>query len=167
MTLCTSFPPAGSEDPIIMILGSMPGPTSFKKEQYYGHPQNAFWKIMGDLFGAFPDISYEKRLKIIADNRITFWDTLSNCIRPGSADSDISEKVANDFNTYFIAHPNVRRLFFDGASSYHIFRRLVLPNLKRLDIVLTPLPSTSPRNANMRYPEKLAAWKIVKEFITI
>ncbi|WP_338067626.1 uracil-DNA glycosylase family protein [Algoriella xinjiangensis] len=41
-----SFLPILSNEPRILILGSLPGDLSIKKNQYYAHPQNRFWKIL-------------------------------------------------------------------------------------------------------------------------
>jgi len=166
MTICESFPPAGSDDPHILILGTMPGVVSLQKREYYGHPQNSFWRIMGDLFGAFPSVAYEKRLEILAQRNIALFDTIKKCVRPGSADSDISEKVPHDFNSFFEAHPHVGHVFFDGGMAFDTFRRMVLPTLRHPAPALTCLPSTSPRNATMNYKQKLAAWMIVKDLST-
>ena len=35
-----------------LILGSLPGRKSLEMQQYYAHPHNAFWKIIGAIFGA-------------------------------------------------------------------------------------------------------------------
>jgi double-stranded uracil-DNA glycosylase len=164
MVRCYSFPPAGSKDPLIMILGSMPGKVSLQKGQYYGHPQNGFWKIMGDLFGAHPALPYEERLEILATRRIALWESLKCCNRPGSADSDISGEMPNDFNAYLKTHARVNHLFFDGGKAYESFRRLVLPTLKH-DLHLTRLPSTSPRHARLTYEEKLTAWSVIRNFV--
>ena len=47
-----SFEPVVGRDknPHTLLLGTMPSITSHKVSQYYGHPSNAFWWIVGDAF---------------------------------------------------------------------------------------------------------------------
>jgi TDG/mug DNA glycosylase family protein len=42
----------------------MPGELSLKAGQYYANPRNAFWRIMGELFGAGPSLPYQERVGV-------------------------------------------------------------------------------------------------------
>ena len=57
------FAPVANCNATALILGSMPGKESLKQNRYYAHPQNAFWKIMGELVGAHPHLPFEERLR--------------------------------------------------------------------------------------------------------
>jgi len=156
-----SFPPVGAINGHTLILGSMPGEASLRAGEYYAHPQNCFWLIMGELFGADRNLAYEKRLLILAHHGITLWESLQSCTRRGSLDSAIQSEVPNDFRKYFHAHPDYKRVFFNGAKAEQIFKRYVLPTLGNHDLFLQKLPSTSPAHARMRFQEKLIAWRMV------
>jgi hypoxanthine-DNA glycosylase len=154
-----SFPPVADEQATVLILGSMPGKESLKQNQYYAHPQNAFWKIMGDLVGAHPTMSYEQRLQALTAAHIALWDVLKTCERQGSLDSDIQNETSNDFASFFKNHPHITQVFFNGAKAEQSFKRSVLGKQKLPPLEFARLPSTSPAHAGMRYEEKLKAWK--------
>jgi hypoxanthine-DNA glycosylase len=46
----SSFSPIIDEESKILVLGSVPGVKSLEKQEYYAHPQNAFWRIIFELF---------------------------------------------------------------------------------------------------------------------
>ncbi|MCR4952467.1 MAG: uracil-DNA glycosylase family protein [Treponema sp.] len=45
------IPPVWNSDSRILILGTMPSPTSRESGFFYMHPQNRFWTVMEEIFG--------------------------------------------------------------------------------------------------------------------
>lgn len=160
MSLSHGFPPVAAPGARALILGSMPGQASLRAGQYYAHERNAFWRIMGDLLGAGPDLPYAQRLEKLTGAGIALWDVIAACERAGSLDADIvRHSVApNDFVAFFAVHRDIARVFFNGAAAETAFRRHVLPALPGLSLRLARLPSTSPAHAALGYADKLAAW---------
>jgi TDG/mug DNA glycosylase family protein len=157
-----SFPPIVSDKSKVLILGSMPGEASLRAGQYYAHPRNAFWRIMGELFGAGSSLPYGERVARLDCVGIAVWDSLQACIRPGSLDASISAEVANDFPAFFAKYPRITHIYFNGSKAELVFRRRVLPALPNRDHVFTRLPSTSPAHAAMPFDKKLQAWSAVR-----
>jgi double-stranded uracil-DNA glycosylase len=159
-----SFPPLARAEAAILILGSMPGAMSLAQQQYYAHPRNAFWDIMGELFGAHRELVYEQRVRALTRRDVAVWDVLRHCRRSGSLDSAITREIANDFVPFFAAHQRIRNVFFNGMKAQTVYRRHVLPVLPgRLALTYRCLPSTSPAHAGMSYVHKLRAWRVVKD----
>lgn len=163
MAAVCSFPPVAAPDARLLILGSMPGEASLRAGQYYAHPRNAFWPIMGDLLGFAPDLPYADRLRCLTAAGIALWDVIAGCERSGSLDADIVKTSvrANDFAGFFATYPGIERVFFNGATAETNFRRHVLPRAAPGHRQLLRLPSTSPAHAARGYAEKLAAWAVV------
>lgn len=160
-----SFAPIESRAARVLVLGSMPGAASLLAGRYYAYPHNAFWPIMGALFGAGPTLAYEKRVLIVKRAGLALWDVLASCVREGSLDSDIDEAsiVPNDFHAFFDAHPRVKHVFFNGAKAETCFQRHVRPHLSDRGLVFTRLPSTSPAHASLSLQKKLKAWRAVAD----
>lgn len=164
MTHVSSFAPVADSSARVLILGSMPGVASLQAGQYYAHPRNAFWRLMGDLVGAAPSLSYPARLQRLQHAGIALWDVLQHCHRPGSLDADIAtdSMIVNDFAGFLREHAGIDRVLFNGATADQCFRRRVLPALERATVTrltLIRLPSTSPAHAALPYADKLAAWQ--------
>jgi hypoxanthine-DNA glycosylase len=159
MSRSSGFPPVARPDACTLILGSLPGARSIAEQQYYAHPQNAFWRIMAELFAIQGD--YDARCRQLTENRIALWDVLLSSVRPGSMDADISIATAtpNDFDGFFDAHPSIDLVAFNGRKAQQLFGRLVEPLATTRDIRQVLLPSTSPAYASMAPADKLAAWR--------
>ena len=153
-----SFDPIASPDARVLILGSMPGAASLEAQQYYAHPHNAFWRIMGELVGAGPDKPYAERTRILRARGIAVWDVLRFCVRPGSLDSDIRDEVPNDFASFFAAHPRITRIGLNGGKAAASFRKYAAEHCPRQAEIST-LPSTSPAHAARSFAEKCALWR--------
>jgi len=163
MTQVKSFPPLLGSSANALIVGSMPGAASLAANQYYAHPRNAFWPIMGELFGADPNFDYQRRVVRLTQAHIAVWDVIGACVRPGSLDADIQHEgmVVNDFRGLLDRHPEICRVYFNGAKAEQLFEKMVLPTLANGDVFRRRLPSTSPANASMKFQKKLAAWRCI------
>ncbi|MFZ3064225.1 MAG: DNA-deoxyinosine glycosylase [Nitrospirota bacterium] len=159
------FAPIEDSRSTVLVLGSMPGRASLQAGQYYAHPRNSFWQVMGDLVGAGMALPYESRVYRLKSYRIALWDVLKSCTRKSSLDSDIDESsiTPNDFISFYQAHPGVAHVFFNGAKAEACYRKYVLASLsdKFKSLPCQRLPSTSPANASLSYKQKLKAWRIV------
>lgn len=165
MSTVQSFPPIADERSTALILGSMPGIASLQADQYYAHPRNQFWWLMGELMGAGADLPYARRMALLQQNGIALWDVLARCERPGSLDSNIVEEsiVANDFSLFYQRHPRIWRVFFNGSKAQSSYDQYVKPLLNGSDahIEYLRLPSTSPAHASRPAADKLEAWRAV------
>ena len=161
--LLHGLPPIIDGGARVLILGNMPSAMSLAAQQYYGNPRNAFWRIMGEIFGFDAEAPYEARTAAMRANGVAVWDVLRSCRRIGSLDSAVepTSMVPNDFRTLFDAYPTIERVMFNGAAAEKNFNRLV-----GLDVRSVRLPSTSPAQT-MRYADKLAAWRIIADQLRI
>jgi double-stranded uracil-DNA glycosylase len=157
------FAPIAETDATVLVLGSIPGNASLAAGEYYAHQRNLFWTIMGELIGAHPGLPYQDRLRILRSSGIALWDVLGSCIRNTSLDSRIESdsEAPNDFKAFFLRHPNIAHVFFNGTKAKQCFLKHVHPSLKSVSLQYQCLPSTSPANAGISYEQKLFAWHSV------
>ena len=157
MARSEGFPPIARSDARVLILGSLPGDRSIAEQQYYAHPQNAFWKIMAELLGIEGD--YATRCQLLCEHGIALWDVLQSSVRPGSMDAAIELDSAqpNDFRAFFVECPGIRKIGFNGRKAQQMFTRFAFGVPAGADQVL--LPSTSPAYASMPFSAKLTAWR--------
>lgn len=163
MPIVRSFAPIAARSARVLILGSMPGVRSLEAVEYYAHPQNAFWSILGTIFEFDPAASYTMRTRILKQRGIGLWDVLRSCDRKGSLDSSIiSESVeVNDFASFLTAHSKIEVVLCNGGTAFTKFERLARPGLADLgrELRTVKLPSTSPANAGISRARKLVVWR--------
>jgi len=148
--------PIAGTDPEILILGSYPSILSLEKSEYYGNPQNQFWKIMELLLGIDHTMPYTVRTSLLKERRIALWDVLCACTREGSADTAIRDPVPNDIRGFVSARPTIRCIALNGKIAGLYFKRMI-PGLPG-----TILPSTSPAYARMSLTQKAQHWACIR-----
>lgn len=160
--LSVGFPPVANARARVLVLGSLPGRKSLEMREYYAQPYNAFWRIMGELFGAAPELPYATRLRRLRAHGIAVWDVLQAGEREGSLDSSIvpATIIVNDFGAFFARHRRIRAICFNGNTAAGLYRRKVLPRLEPKWVALPTqvLPSTSPAYASLKFEQKLERW---------
>jgi TDG/mug DNA glycosylase family protein len=163
--LVCSFGPIVGADPRVLVLGTAPSIVSLAKQQYYGHPQNAFWPVMGRLFGAGRELAYEERKRALCARGVAVWDVLGECYRPGSLDSaiEVESELPNDLAAFLEEHVSIGTVFFNGQKAETAFRRHVKRAVDELgrQFRYVRLPSTSAAHAGRTFEQKLAAWRAV------
>jgi hypoxanthine-DNA glycosylase len=152
-----SFAPIADSRSKVLILGTIPGKESLRMNMYYAHPQNAFWKIVYDLYNLPFSTEYQNRREVLLQNGIALWDVLKACTRSSSLDNDIRMEEPNDLPTFLSFHPGISEIFFNGKGAARYFRKyfsnIGLPN--------QVLPSTSPAHA-IKWEAKLTEWQVIK-----
>lgn len=154
------FPPVITAACRVLICGSMPSVASLSQQHYYDHPQNAFWKIMGDLYAAGRDMPYAERCHQLCECGIGIWDVIGTCVRPGSMDAAIAEESVgvNDIAGLCRDHPGITAIGLNGGTAARYFKKYQQAHMPP-HVHMTQLPSTSPAYAAMRYPDKLQRWR--------
>jgi TDG/mug DNA glycosylase family protein len=151
--------PVTGLSPRVLILGSFPSQKSLLHLEYYGNPQNHFWKIMKTLFAIDVSLPYATRLELVRQNHIALWDVVGSCSRPGSADARISHPVFNDIAGFAAGHPTLRLVVLNGSTAARFYTKITeIPK-----IPFKALPSTSPANTRYTLAEKTELWSVIKE----
>ncbi|MDP2034829.1 MAG: DNA-deoxyinosine glycosylase [Polaromonas sp.] len=120
--MLTGLPPLVSPRTRLLILGSFPGLASLAAQQYYGHPQNQFWKILQAIWPSSPMPtgvdSYKNRSDWLLDKQLGVWDVYAACERDGSLDSEIRRPVLNDFAGLRQLCPQLEAIAHNGSESF-------------------------------------------------
>lgn len=154
----------------ILILGTLPSVASLAAQQYYAHPRNAFWPILGALLGFEAAAPYESRTAKLRQRGVGLWDVCQSARRPGSLDAAIDQQSlrANDIVGLLAGQSSIRAVFFNGASAARLYHKFIVPAPAGRDRQLPhhTLPSTSPAHASMNTAQKQQAWSRILEYLT-
>ena len=157
-----SFAPIYDKESRILILGTMPSPASLRAGMYYSHPQNSFWRILGDLTHDAPGASPGEKAAFLLRNRIALWDTLQSCVRPGALDSDITACEPNEVAALVRNCPELAAVFLNGSAAYRYYLKY---HKEKIGLPFYRFPSTSPANCREGYAKKREEWSALLAFL--
>ena len=156
MSRKAGFEPVVDANTRLLILGSLPGDASLRAGQYYGHPRNAFWRLIGGVIGRdLAALSYEERLAALRAAGVGLWDVIASAERPGSLDAAIRAPEAADLRALVATLPALRAVAFNGGKAAKLGRAVLADRSE--GVALIDLPSSSPAHARP-FEEKAAAW---------
>ena len=158
MKMESSFPPIADGETRILILGSLPGAESLRRQEYYAHGRNRFWKVIAALAGEKETTVYAERVRMLKGLGLGLWDVAGQAVRPGSLDSDIRKVTPNDIAGLMELCPRIHTVIFNGRKAEELYRKHFT---EREGVRYVYLPSTSPANAGCKYEQLLEEWRRV------
>ena len=155
------LPPVARSDARLFILGSLPGDASLAERQYYAHPRNAFWLLVGRAVGEeLAQLPYGERLERLQAHRIGLWDVVAHATRRGSLDQSIREAGHNPLADFLAGFADLEAVAFNGTTAAAIGRRV----LSAADgLALIDLPSSSPANTRP-LEQKAVEWARIARY---
>jgi hypoxanthine-DNA glycosylase len=158
-----SFAPIADAGARLLILGSLPGEMSLRRGQYYGNPQNQFWRLMGVALGRELPEPYEARLVALQGAGVALWDVVRSAVRAGSLDGQIRDHRPNPLAEFVATLPRLRAVAFNGKTAAAIGAR-ALAGVAALELI--PLPSSSPAYT-LPFERKAQAWAELRRFLEL
>jgi len=152
----SGFPPVLPRHASILILGSFPGVASLAQGQYYAHPRNQFWRLVGACLGIdLATLPYAERLGSVMDHGVGIWDVVASCRREGSLDARVTDARVHPLAAYLREHaPGLSRIGFNGGLAWKLGCHLADYGYR-----VHRLPSSSPAAAMYSFEQKLALWR--------
>ena len=149
-----------SRDARVLILGSFPGVASLSARQYYAHPRNHFWPVLGAIIGEpLATLAYRERLRRVRAHRIGIWDTIVACERSGSLDADIRDALQGEIVRITRVARGLRAVCFNGATAAR-----AEAGWRDAGFATLRLPSTSPAYTKP-LADKVAAWRALAAWL--
>ncbi|MCX8687085.1 DNA-deoxyinosine glycosylase [Bifidobacterium sp. B4142] len=159
------FGPVWNDQSRVLILGSIPSPSSREAGFYYMFPRNRFWPVLAALFDQpVPELDPAARARFALNHRIALWDVVQECDICGASDASITGVVPTDIADLLDGAP-IGTIFTTGRKAGQLYRRYCLPDLEEKGHRLTMinLPSTSPANAAMSLADLIKAYQPVRK----
>lgn len=161
MTVTHPLPPIYDAHSRVLILGTMPSPRSRAEGFYYAHPQNRFWRVLGQVLGRpFPPDN-AGRIRLLLASGIALWDVLAQCQIDGAQDASIRAPVANDLSLILQAAP-IRAIFTTGKTAEKWYQKLLLPQTGMPAILL---PSSSPANCAVPMEKMVESYSRILDYL--
>jgi len=160
--LKSSFAPVIDAGTRLLVLGSLPGEVSLTRTQYYAHPQNQFWRLMGEVVGAdLAGAGYDDRLARLRAASVGLWDVVHTARRTGSLDAAIRDHAPNALAALAETLPVLRAIAFNGGKA-SVIGRAALGLEARWTLV--DLPSSSPAYT-IGFERKRVEWLKLAPFL--
>lgn len=161
-----AFAPVAGPDTRLLILGSLPGTASLRAGEYYAHPRNGFWPLIGSVIGQdIAGLPYAERVATVQAAGVGLWDVIASAERRGSGDAEIRSPEAADLVGLIIRLPRLSAIGFNGATAARIGRRHLRQTTAADHLALIDLPSTSPAHATVSLAQKHIAWAPLARFL--
>jgi hypoxanthine-DNA glycosylase len=152
--------PVIAPDARVLILGSFPSEASLAARQYYAHPRNHFWPILGAVLDEpLAELPYAERLACVKAHRVAIWDTIVACERDGSLDASIRNAERGEVRRVQRAAPGLVAVCFNGQTAGR-----AKPVWAEAGYATLVMPSTSPAYT-LPIERKLGAWQALRAFL--
>lgn len=153
--------PLVGEVPRVLVLGTLPGDESIKRQAYYSNPRNQFWKILDGIASRKKGQSNEEFAKEIG---IALWDCCHSAVRKGSSDDGFEKgtEVPNDVEQFLKGHPSIKIIILNGKSTKTKYYDKFFNDIKSHQALA--LISTS-SVASVRLEDKIEEWSIIKKWL--
>lgn len=157
--LLTGLEPVFRASARVLVLGSLPGAMSLAQAQYYAHPRNQFWSLIGAVIGEdLAVLEYAARLCRLGERRIALWDVVASGYRQGSLDAALRVAERTDLARLIQQLPALRAVAFNGQLA-----AAQAPETAEA-LARVTLPSSSPANT-MPFAIKLKQWRAIAAFL--
>ena len=157
-----AFAPVADARTRLLVLGSLPGAQSLRRGEYYAHPQNGFWRLIGAVTGRdLAALPYPARLAALLASRVGLWDVIASAHRPGSLDAAIRDPEPADLAALVARLPDLRAVGFNGRTAAKAGRHA----LAACGLPLHDLPSSSPAHAGMPFADKARLWSVLAPYL--